>query len=142
VQDGRIVALEPDLSAATAKETIDASNRIVTPGFVDVHTHFDGQATWDEVLDPATGHGVTTVIMGNCGVGFAPVRPGQEPELIELMEGVEDIPGAALTEGMTWGWETFAQYLDVLETRRWTADVGTQVPHGARVATLCPAGLI
>ena len=80
---------------------------VVTPGFVDVHTHYDGQATWDEVLAPSSDHGVTTVVMGNCGVGFAPVRPGREAWLVQLMEGVEDIPGAALHEGISWGWESF-----------------------------------
>ena len=110
---------------------IDASGRVVTPGFVDLHGHYDGQMTWDTLLEPSTAHGVTTLIMGNCGVGFAPVRPGRHAALIELMEGVEDIPGAALWEGMTWGWESFPQYLDLLEGRRWSIDVGTQVPHGA-----------
>jgi len=130
VRDGKIVALEADL-AGEAAEIIDASGRIVTPGFVDVHSHYDGQATWDEVLDPSASHGVTTVVMGNCGVGFAPVAPQSRGTLIELMEGVEDIPGTALTEGMTWGWESFPQYLDVLEKRRWTMDVAAQLPHGA-----------
>ncbi len=128
--DGRIAAVEPMLRAE-AKEIIDATGRIVTPGFVDLHGHYDGQMTWDDLLEPSTPHGVTTLIMGNCGVGFAPVRPGQEGELIELMEGVEDIPGAALRDGMTWGWETFPQYLDLLAGRRWSVDVGTQLPHGA-----------
>ncbi len=130
VLDGRIAALEPTLGAEAA-ETIDATDRIVTPGFVDLHGHYDGQMTWDGVLEPSTLHGVTTLVMGNCGVGFAPVRPGAEGELIELMEGVEDIPGAALWEGMTWGWETFPQYLELLDGRRWSVDVGTQLPHGA-----------
>src|ERR1700728_1747020 len=130
VLDGRVAALEPTLGAEAA-ETIDASDRIVTPGFVDLHGHYDGQMTWDGVLEPSTLHGVTTLVMGNCGVGFAPVRPGHEGELIELMEGVEDIPGAALWEGMTWGWEAFVQSLDLLEDRRWSVDVGTQLPHGA-----------
>ena len=104
---------------------------LVTPGWVDIHTHYDGQATWDETLEPTSLHGVTTLVMGNCGVGFAPVRPGAEEWLIQLMEGVEDIPGAALSEGIAWSWETFPQYLDSLEQRRWSVDVGTQVPHGA-----------
>jgi N-acyl-D-amino-acid deacylase len=104
--------------------------RIVTPGFVDIHTHYDGQATWDEVLDPTSGHGVTTVVMGNCGVGFAPVRPGSEAWLVQLMEGVEDIPGTALHEGITWEWESFPEYLDALDARRFTMDVAAYVGHG------------
>ena len=125
-----IVDVDPELPGDAAR-TIDASGQIVTPGFVDVHTHYDGQVTWDSLLEPSSGHGVTTVVMGNCGVGFAPVRPGTEEWLIQLMEGVEDIPGAALSEGITWGWESFGDYLDVLDDRRWAIDVGTQVPHGA-----------
>jgi N-acyl-D-aspartate/D-glutamate deacylase len=130
VLDGRITAIEATLGDAPAGAVIDAVGRIVTPGFVDIHTHYDGQATWDEVLEPSSQHGVTTVITGNCGVGFAPVRDADRDALIELMEGVEDIPGAALAEGLTWGWETFAEYLDVLETHRWSVDVGTQLAHG------------
>ncbi len=114
-----------------AATVIDATAKIVTPGFVDVHTHYDGQATWDEQLAPSCWHGVTTVVLGNCGVGFAPVRPGGQQALIELMEGVEDIPGTVLAEGITWGWETFPEYLDVLADRRWMIDVGTHVPHAA-----------
>ena len=132
VRGGMIVAVEPSLAqrAGAATEVIDATGRLVTPGFVDVHTHFDGQVTWDDVLDPVTGHGVTTVIMGNCGVGFAPVRPDGQQQLIELMEGVEDIPGTALSEGIDWRWESFPEYLDVLESGRWSVDVGTQIAHG------------
>ena len=100
-----------------AAETIDATGLLVTPGFVDIHTHYDGQATWDPLLEPSSGHGVTTVVAGNCGVGFAPVRPGDEEWLIKLMEGVEDIPGTALTEGIDWSWETFPEYLDALDRR-------------------------
>jgi len=114
-----------------AHRTIDAKGCLVTPGWVDVHTHYDGQATWDPILAPSSWHGVTTVVMGNCGVGFAPVRPGQEGFLIELMEGVEDIPGAALAEGIDWRWESFAQYLDALEELPRAIDIATQVPHGA-----------
>ena len=114
-----------------ARRTIDATGCLVTPGWVDVHTHYDGQATWDPILAPSSWHGVTTVVMGNCGVGFAPVRPGQEGFLIELMEGVEDIPGSALAEGIDWRWETFAQYLDALEELPRAIDIATQVPHGA-----------
>jgi len=130
VRDGIIVDIQPSLDGLEAHETIEAAGRIVTPGFVDVHTHFDGQATWDEVLEPSSPHGVTTVMMGNCGVGFAPVRPDGHDALIELMEGVEDIPGAALAEGLTWGWESFAEYLDVLSQRVWSVDVGAQLAHG------------
>ena len=129
IRDGRIVEIAPVIEG-DAQETIDATGCIVTPGFVDPHTHYDGQATWDEVLEPSTPHGVTTVITGNCGVGFAPVRPGREDWLIELMEGVEDIPGAALHEGMKWGWESFPEYLDLLDGRRWAVDVAVQLPHG------------
>ena len=129
IHEGVIVEVAPRIDAAAA-EIIDAAGCIVTPGFVDVHTHYDGQVTWDEVLEPSTPHGVTTVVMGNCGVGFAPVHPGQENWLIELMEGVEDIPGAALHEGMSWGWETFPEYLDQLSRRQWSIDVAVQIPHG------------
>jgi N-acyl-D-aspartate/D-glutamate deacylase len=128
VSGDRIAAIGSDLGPAG--RVIDATGRIVTPGFVDVHTHYDGQATWDAELAPSTPHGVTTVVFGNCGVGFAPVRPGEEPFLIELMEGVEDIPGSALSEGMTWGWETFAEYLDVLDEREFVADVAAMIAHG------------
>ena len=101
------------------------------PGWVDIHTHYDGQATWDEVLAPSSWHGVTTIVTGNCGVGFAPARPDRHDWLIGLMEGVEDIPGTALAEGITWEWESFPEYLDALERRRFTVDVGTQIAHGA-----------
>ena len=130
IDAGIITEIEHGL-APRAKRVIDARGAIVTPGFVDIHTHYDGQATWDDLLDPSASHGVTTVIAGNCGVGFAPVRPGSETELVELMEGVEDIPGIALYEGIEWNWETFPQYLDLLATKRWSMDVGTHIPHGA-----------
>jgi len=129
IQDGRIAAVG-DVSGGAARE-IDATGLAVTPGFVDIHTHYDGQATWDPQLAPSCFHGVTTAVMGNCGVGFAPVRPGQQDFLIQLMEGVEDIPGTALSAGMKWGWESFPEYLDALERRRFSMDLGTQVPHGA-----------
>jgi N-acyl-D-amino-acid deacylase len=129
VSDGRIAAVGRDLGAA--RETLDARGKLVLPGFVDIHTHYDGQATWDSLLSPSCWHGVTTIVMGNCGVGFAPVRPGDEDFLIALMEGVEDIPGTALSAGMKWGWETFPEYLDALERIPHVVDLGTQVPHGA-----------
>ena len=130
VADGRIVEVRPDIQGE-AREVIDAAGLTVTPGFVDVHTHYDGQVTWDSLLEPSSAHGVTTVAVGNCGVGFAPVQPGREEWLVQLMEGVEDIPGTSLYEGITWGWESFPQYLDTLDARRWTMDVTTFVPHGA-----------
>ena len=115
----------------TGRREIDATGLIVTPGWVDIHTHYDGQVTWDPHLTPSGWNGVTTLVMGNCGVGFAPVRPGQEDYLIQLMEGVEDIPGTALSEGIDWAWETFPQYLDALEKMPRSVDVATQIPHGA-----------
>lgn len=114
-----------------AAEEIDATGRVVAPGWVDVHTHYDGQATWDAEMAPSSWHGVTTVVMGNCGVGFAPAAPDRHDWLIGLMEGVEDIPGTALAEGMTWDWETFPEYLDALEKMPRAVDIGTHVPHGA-----------
>ncbi|MFM5950960.1 MAG: N-acyl-D-amino-acid deacylase family protein [Novosphingobium sp.] len=131
------VAVKDGLIAAVGKvhgdaaQEIDAAGKVVTPGFVDVHTHYDGQATWDQEMAPSSWHGVTTVVMGNCGVGFAPAAPDRHQWLIELMEGVEDIPGTALAEGMKWNWETFPEYLDALEELPRTVDVGTHVPHGA-----------
>ena len=118
-------------TVAAGRREIDADGRLVTPGWVDMHTHYDAQATWDPELTPSGWHGVTTVVMGNCGVGFAPAKPDRHDWLIGLMEGVEDIPGSALTAGIQWEWETFGEYLDALDQRRWVMDVGTQVPHGA-----------
>jgi len=129
VRDG-VIAAVGDVEG-TADRTIDADGAVIAPGFVDIHTHYDGQATWDEHLAPSAWHGVTTVVMGNCGVGFAPVRASDRDRLIELMEGVEDIPGAALHEGLSWQWESFAEYLDEVERRPHDIDVGAQVPHGA-----------
>lgn len=113
------------------REEIDAADLVVAPGWVDVHTHYDGQATWDSLLAPSAWQGVTTAVMGNCGVGFAPVRPDRHDWLVELMEGVEDIPGTALHEGITWEWESFPEYLDALGRSRFALDVATQVPHTA-----------
>lgn len=128
--DGGLVSIVGEVSAR-GREEIEAEGKLVTPGFVDIHTHFDGQVTWDPLLTPSFWHGVTTVVMGNCGVGFAPAAPNRREWLIGLMEGVEDIPGSALAEGMEWGWESFPEYLDFLETLPKAIDVGTQVPHGA-----------
>ncbi|AKL73587.1 N-acyl-D-aspartate/D-glutamate deacylase [Actinobacteria bacterium IMCC26256] len=122
---------EPGSLAGSLTETIDATGLLVTPGFVDIHTHFDGQVTWDPLLTPTCWHGVTSVVMGNCGVGFAPVSPDRRDWLIGLMEGVEDIPGAALSEGIRWEWETFSEYLDAVDRAPKMLDVAAQIPHGA-----------
>ena len=129
VKDGRIAAV--GLNLAPGAEEIDARGRIVTPGFVDIHTHYDGQATWGAEMSPSSGHGVTTVVMGNCGVGFAPCRPEDHDRLIRLMEGVEDIPFPVLTEGLPWAWESFPDYLDFLAGRAFDVDIGAQLPHAA-----------
>ena len=129
IDDGRITAV--GRVDAEGQEVIDATGCVVTPGFVDVHTHYDGQVTWDPTLAPSSWHGVTTVVMGNCGVGFAPARPDRHEWLIGLMEGVEDIPGTALSAGIRWGWETFPEFLDFLDAQPLAIDVATQVPHGA-----------
>jgi len=129
VAGGRIA--EVGSVSGRAKRTIDADGALVTPGFVDVHCHYDGQATWDSQLVPSAWHGVTTIVMGNCGVGFAPVHQSDRGKVIELMEGVEDIPGTALHEGLDWAWESFSDYLDALERRPHDIDFGAQVPHGA-----------
>jgi N-acyl-D-aspartate/D-glutamate deacylase len=129
IKDGRISAvgkIEGD-----ARQVLDAKGAIVAPGFVDIHTHYDGQAVWDSQLASSSWHGVTTVVMGNCGVGFAPVRQHDRERLIELMEGVEDIPGIALHEGLDWAWESFADYLAALERRPHDVDLCAQLPHGA-----------
>ncbi len=129
IDGGTITAVGGSLAGA---RVIDADGALVAPGWVDVHTHFDGQVTWDDELDPSFSNGVTTLVMGNCGVGFAPCPPGAEATLIELMEGVEDIPGTALSEGVPWGaWSTFPEYLDFLAGRRYSLDIGAQLAHGA-----------
>ena len=131
------VAIDGDLITAVGEvpgkghREIDADGAIVTPGWVDIHTHYDGQATWDPEMSPSGWHGVTTVVMGNCGVGFAPARASDRAWLIQLMEGVEDIPGSALTEGMSWNWETFPEYLDEVERMSRVLDIGALLPHGA-----------
>ncbi|MDQ1396867.1 MAG: N-acyl-D-amino-acid deacylase, partial [Acidimicrobiaceae bacterium] len=129
VDGGRVAAIG-DVDGP-AKRELDGDGLLLLPGWVDIHTHYDGQATWDPELTPSSWHGVTTVVMGNCGVGFAPVRPGAEAFLIELMEGVEDIPGSALHEGMNWQWESFPEYLDALDRTPRVMDVAAQVPHAA-----------
>jgi N-acyl-D-amino-acid deacylase len=132
VDDGTITAVEPAGSIPTsgARRVLDADGRLLTPGWVDVHTHYDAQVTWDPWVTPSSWHGVTTVVMGNCGVGFAPAAPDRHEWLIELMEGVEDIPGSAMTEGITWEWTTFPEYLDALDRRSLVLDVGAQIAHG------------
>ena len=129
VKDGLIADIG-NLSGSGVRE-IDADGAIVTPGFVDIHTHYDGLATWSNRMYPSSHHGVTTAVMGNCGVGFAPVRTQDHGLLVELMEGVEDIPGTALHEGLPWAWETFPEYLDYLGARSYDMDIATQLPHAA-----------
>ena len=129
IANGEVVAVGR-FSGRGASE-IDAKGKLVTPGFVDIHTHYDGQATWSERMQPSSIHGVTTAVMGNCGVGFAPCKPGDHDRLIRLMEGVEDIPFPVLTEGLPWTWEHFPEFLDSLEQRRFDIDIGTQLPHAA-----------
>ena len=132
VENGIIVRVERGRTIeGSAREVIDATACVVTPGFVDIHTHYDGQVTWDPFLTPSSWHGVTTAVFGNCGVGFAPVRSDRHEYLIQLMEGVEDIPGAALSAGIRWQWETFPDFLDAVERTPLAIDVGAQVPHGA-----------
>src|SRR5207249_7516924 len=129
VDGDRITAVD-DVEEKGARE-IAADGLVLAPGWVDIHTHYDGQATWDPEMTPSSWHGVTTVVMGNCGVGFAPVRKGGEDFLIELMEGVEDIPGTALHEGIDWAWSSFPEYLDAVDATPRTMDVAAQVPHAA-----------
>ena len=129
IADGRIAAVGADVGPG--RRTLDADGLLVMPGWVDIHSHYDGQALWDPVLETSAGHGVTTVVMGNCGVGFAPVRPEHRPWTIALMEGVEDIPAAVLEEGLNWRWQTFPEYLDALAAAPHAIDVAAQVPHAA-----------
>ncbi|HWB67654.1 MAG TPA: amidohydrolase family protein [Mycobacteriales bacterium] len=130
IADGRVA--EVGKVSGDARQRIDANGALVTPGWIDVHTHYDGQVTWDDALEPSAANGVTTLVMGNCGVGFAPVRPTDHDALIDLMEGVEDIPGTALSVGMPWGkWETFGEYLDLLAARQYAVNIAAQVAHGA-----------
>jgi N-acyl-D-aspartate/D-glutamate deacylase len=129
VDQGRISAIGKGLPSG--REEVDAKGRIVTPGFVDIHTHYDGQAVWDRHTAPSAWHGVTTAVMGNCGVGFAPCKPKDREKLVELMEGVEDIPGPVMHEGLKWQWETFAEYFDVLDRRRRDIDLCALLPHAA-----------
>lgn len=129
IRNGRIAAVGQ--IRGHGAEEIDARGQLVTPGFVDIHTHYDGQATWDTHMQPSSWHGVTTVVMGNCGVGFAPCRPADHDRLIRLMEGVEDIPFPVLTQGLPWNWESFPDYLDALSQRRFDVDIGAQLPHAA-----------
>lgn len=129
ITDGKIAEVGGKLGAG--RREVDATGALVTPGWVDVHTHYDGQVTWDPYLSPSTDHGVTSVVMGNCGVGFAPVRPDRRDWLISVMEGVEDIPGTVLAEGIQWEWESFPEYLDALARKPRALDVGAQIPHSA-----------
>ncbi|MGZ6957893.1 MAG: N-acyl-D-amino-acid deacylase family protein [Acidimicrobiia bacterium] len=129
ITDGRIVDVGTDVGRG--RRELDAEGLVVTPGFVDIHTHFDGQVTWDPIVAPSSLHGVTTIAMGNCGVGFAPAHVDRHDWLIGLLEGVEDIPGTALAEGLTWNWQTFPEYLDALDAAPHTVDIGAHLPHAA-----------
>ncbi|MGB0551396.1 MAG: N-acyl-D-amino-acid deacylase family protein [Alphaproteobacteria bacterium] len=145
IEDGKIV--EVGGKAGPGKREIDADGQLVSPGWVDLHTHYDGQATWDPILAPSSWHGVTTTVFGNCGVGFAPVKPEHHRELIDLMEAIEEIPGTALEEGVTYDWESFPEFLDALERQPRTIDIGAQLGHlplrvyvmGERAINLEPA---
>ncbi len=128
--DGDRITAVGEVTAAGRTE-IDAAGQLVTPGFVDIHTHYDGQVVWDPAISPSSWHGVTTIVMGNCGVGFAPVRPDRHEFLISVMEGVEDIPGTALAEGVSFDWESFPEYLDAVEAIPHAIDIGAQMPHSA-----------
>src|SRR6201984_1168454 len=128
VKDGVIAAVGA-VNGATAEREIDAGGLLVTPGFVDLHTHYDGQAIWSERLTPSSAHGVTTVVVGNCGVGFAPCRKEDHDVLVDVMAGVEDIPGVVMTDGLPWTWETFPEYMDALEAGKRDIDVATYLPH-------------
>ncbi|MFK7916873.1 MAG: amidohydrolase family protein [Ilumatobacter sp.] len=130
VTAGLVESVDPAGNGPTATREIDADGLLLTPGWVDVHTHYDAQASWDPYLTPSSWHGVTSVVMGNCGVGFAPAAPDRHEWLIELMEGVEDIPGSAMTEGMSWEWESFEEFLDALDRRHYAIDLGAQIAHG------------
>ena len=141
VRGGKVAAIGRLPADACAETTIDADGCWVTPGFIDIHTHYDAQVTWDSDLRPSTDHGVTTMVMGNCGVGFAPVAENEREYMIRVMEGVEDIPGSVLSDGIVWNWESFPQYLDFLADRRFAADVAAQVPYSAlRVFAMGQAG--
>src|SRR5436190_7803152 len=129
VDDGRITSVGE--KAGGGHRELDGDGLVAAPGWVDVHTHYDGQVTWDPEVSPSSWHGVTTVVMGNCGVGFAPARRDGHDFLIELMEGVEDIPGSALHEGIDWQWESFPEYLDALDAQERVLDIAAQVPHAA-----------
>jgi N-acyl-D-amino-acid deacylase len=129
VAGGRIVAIGS--IDASADEELDAEGMIVTPGFIDIHTHYDGQVTWDSYTQPSVAHGVTTVVMGNCGVGFAPCRAEDRLRLVHLIEGVEDIPEVVMTTGIPWNWETFPEYLDAVDAKRRDIDIAAQLPHSA-----------
>ncbi|MET0988471.1 MAG: amidohydrolase family protein [Steroidobacteraceae bacterium] len=140
IDQGRVSAVGE--ITAKAREEVDATGLVVCPGFVDVHTHYDGQVTWENRTSPSVGHGVTTVLMGNCGVGFAPCRPGDRERLVHLMEGIEDIPEIVMAEGIPWTWETYPEYLDVISTKSRDIDVASQLPHSClRVYVMGERGL-